>query len=357
MKGSGVTVVAWESTGACNLACRHCRAEATGEPSPDELGTSEVKRLLDQISERPNVLFIISGGEPLLREDIFEIASYGVGKGLRVVLSSNGTLFTTTTVRRIVDAGIKRVSVSIDGPTADLHDEFRGLGGAFNAAVAGVRCARAEGLQFQMNTTVTRQNLHLLPDILSLARNLGAVAWDVFILVPVGRGLEAEGISPEAYKAALKWLYETSLTSSIPIKVTCGPTYTRISMQGSRSSISSPRGCMAGDGFCFVSRRGEVFPCGYLPISAGHVAATSFWEIYDRADIFRILRDRANLKGKCGMCEFREVCRGCRARAFSARGDYMEEDPLCPYASVYPLRVKGVPPPESIKACEVDGNG
>lgn len=326
---SGPAVIAWESTGACNLKCRHCRAGATREPSPDELGTSEVKRLLDELSQRGSALFILSGGEPLLRGDIFEIATYAVERGFRVALASNGTLFTGEIVRTIMESGISMVSVSLDGPGAEFHDSFRGCAGAFDSTIRGLHQARNAGLRFQINTTVARENARLLPDVLSLVEHLGAVAWDVFMLVPVGRALDEEGISPLEYESVLRWLGEASAACSVPIKVTCGPTGVRIWRQISQKPAMRPRGCMAGKGFCFVSRRGEVFPCGYLPISAGSIITTPFWQIYDEAEVFRALRDTANLKGRCGTCEFREVCGGCRARAFSMTGDYMGEDPLC----------------------------
>ncbi len=337
-------LVAWEATAACNLACVHCRAEAQTEPDPDELTTAEVKRLIDQIAEFASPIFIITGGEPMLREDVYEIAAYASERGLKPVMSPNGTLLTPETVQKIKEAGVSRISVSLDGSSAEKNDSFRMVPGAFDAAVRGLEHARRGGLPFQINTTVTRRNLDDLEAMFRTVVDLGAVGWDVFMLVPTGRGKIEDEVAPEEYERVLNWIYDLSKEAPIPVKVTCGPHYQRISrLRDKEERLVGPPGhpaggarrrspgCMGGRGFCFVSRVGEVYPCGYLPVSAGNVRETHFREIYQGSELFRELRDVDRLKGKCGRCEFRRVCSGCRARAYGAYGDYMAEEPYCTY--------------------------
>lgn len=335
-------VVAWESTRACNLACLHCRASAQTEPAPDELTTAEVKALVDDIASFARPVFIISGGEPLMRPDIFEVARYGIERGLRVVMSPNGTLITPEVAREMAAVGIPRISVSIDGSTAERHDRVRGVPGAFDAAMAGLAHAREAGVGFQLNTSVMRQTLDDLPGVHELAKRLGADAWHVFMLVPTGRGRAGDEITPAEYERTLNWIYETSRTSPVPVRVTCGPHYMRIVATRSRSNAGAghghgagmdraTRGCLAGNGYCFVSHRGEVFPCGYLPLEAGNVRRESFREIYQQSALFQSLRDLSRLEGKCGACEYAGVCGGCRARAYSATGNVLAEEPFCLY--------------------------
>lgn len=338
-------LVAWEATGACNLACVHCRATAKESPDPDELGTSEALRLVREVAETARissvaavgpVIFIISGGEPLLRPDIYEIARAASDAGLHTVLATNGTLLEPRTVGRLIEAGVRRVSVSLDGPDAAGHDEFRGSPGAFDRALRGLAEARRQGLSFQVNTTVSRRNFRRLPDILAKAVELGAATWDVFMLVPTGRGTAEAGLSGPEYERVLRWVAEAAETSPIEVKVTCGPHYSRVWRQrAARADRPSgrpgrpPSGCLAGDGFIFVSRTGDVCPCGYLPLVAGSVRERSLPEIYSTSPILLSLRDPAHLGGKCGRCEFVSFCRGCRARAYSLQGDYLAEEPLC----------------------------
>ena len=344
-------VIAWESTRACNLACVHCRASAQAEPEADELTTPEVKTLIDNIASFSQPVFIISGGEPLMRKDVFEIASHARERGLRVALSPNGTLIDHAVAREILAAGIARVSVSIDGSCAARHDAVRGLAGAFDAAMQGLAACEANGIDFQLNTTVLRQTVDDLPAIHKLAIRLGAKAWHVFMLVPTGRGQSSDEISPEEYEDVLNWIYERTQDSSVPIRVTCGPHFMRIVATHHRRDGELPglvrprtghggghghldrmsRGCLAGDGFCFVSHKGEVFPCGYLPLLAGDIRQQSFREIYQGAPLFRALRDGTRLEGRCGVCEFRKVCGGCRARAYSTTGNVFAEEPFCTY--------------------------
>lgn len=342
-------VIAWESTVACNLACVHCRACAQTEPAPDELTTEEMKALLDDIASFSSPIFIISGGEPLMRKDVFEVARYARMRGLRVAMSPNGTLITDAVAREMAASGIARVSVSIDGSGPAQHDGVRGVAGAFDAAMEGLAACRANSIGFQLNTTVMRQNLEDLPDIQRLALRLEAEAWHVFMLVPTGRGRADDEITPTEYEAVLNWVYETARTSPVPIRVTCGPQFMRIVATRRRADgdptglvrpwgsdahshlDSSSRGCLAGNGYCFVSHKGDVYPCGYLPLLAGNVRERSFRQIYQESELFQMLRDYSRLEGKCGACEFVKICGGCRARALSMTGNVLAEEPFCTY--------------------------
>ncbi len=346
-------VIAWESTRACNLVCKHCRADAQIHPDPEELSTKEVKRLIDQIAAFSKPIFIISGGEPLMRKDIFEVASYATQQGLRVAMSPNGTLIDPCNIQKMKEAGIKRISVSLDGSCAQKHDEIRGVNGAFNEAVRGMNYCLEDNLPFQINTTVMRENQDDLEATLQKVIELGAVAWHVFMLVPTGRGKFDDEITPQQYEDILNWVYETSQTSPIPIRVTCGPQFMRIvstnqkvtkselNLVGHQKPKSHPgghpgmdhmsRGCLAGVGYCFISHRGEVFPCGYLPVLAGNVREQNFQNIYENSDVFVKLRDFNNLEGKCGICPYIRRCGGCRARAYALTGNYLAEEPFCTY--------------------------
>jgi heme b synthase len=340
-------LVAWETTRACDLACRHCRAVAQPQPDPRQLTTDEAFRLVDDIAafEEP-IILILTGGDPLKREDIYAIAERATQRGLRVVMSPSGTQVTPDTVARLKRAGVQRISVSLDGSTAKLHDEFRRVPGAFAEAVRSLAYAREGGLPFQINTTVTRHNHHDLAAMLRLAIDLGAVTWDVFMLVPTGRGTVQMEIGPEEYEETLRYIQAVSQTAPIQVKMTCAPHYKRVQLQerkrpgataapGSGRPTHGPhgasRGCMAGFGFCFVSHIGEVGGCGYLPLLAGNVRERSLVEIYRNSPLFQSIRDPDLLQGRCGICEYRVVCGGCRARALSATGNYLEEEPFCTY--------------------------
>jgi heme b synthase len=341
---SSLRLVAWETTRNCNLTCVHCRASATAGPYEGELDTDEAYRLLEQIAEVGSPIVILTGGEPMLRPDIYDIARYGAAKGLRMVMAPNGTLITAESARNLVEAGIERISVSLDGSTADTHDEFRGVEGAFDATLAGIRCAREAGLEFQINTTVTQTNLDQIPKIQELAIQLGAVAHHIFLLVPTGRGkyIVDREITAAEYEDTLNWFYDQREKTQLQLKATCAPHYYRILRQRARDEGRSvsfqthgldavTRGCLGGIGFCFISHRGIVKPCGFLDVTCGDIRQTSFAEIWNHSEVFRTLRDYDKLQGKCGACEFKRVCGGCRARAFEATGDFMDAEPLCSY--------------------------
>jgi len=344
-------MVAWEVTRSCNLACIHCRAAAVHGPYAGELTTNQCLKLLDDIAAFSTPVVILTGGEPLLRTDIYEIAAYGNQKGLRMVLATNGTLVTEEVARKMIDAGIQRVSISIDGMDAESHDAFRNVPGAFTGALEGIEAMKKAGLEFQINTTITRANIDQLQDIMDLAIKLGAAAHHIFLLVPTGRGKEMaeQAISPVDYEKTLNWFYETSLNCPIQLKATCAPHYYRIYHQrkkeagardkgiGAREKeTDSPlhtmtRGCLGGVSFCFISHTGQVQPCGYLELDCGRINEKGFEVIWNDSPILRDLRDLNHYRGKCGRCEFIKVCGGCRARAYEITGDYLAEEPFCIY--------------------------
>lgn len=335
-------LVAWEITRNCNLSCVHCRAAATMGPYAGELGTKACLALLDQIQEAGEPIVILTGGEPLLRPDIFEIARYGTDKGLRMVMAPNGTLITAAIAKKLVASGIQRISISLDGATRRSHDRFRGVKGAFDGALKGIQFAKDAGLEFQINTTISKSNLGEIQRIQDLAISLGAVAHHIFLLVPTGRGkyIVDQEINAEEYEKTLNWFYDQRKKTPLQLKATCAPHYYRILRQraaadGEKVTFQTygldavTRGCLGGIGFCFISHTGIVQPCGFLNLACGDVTRESFKNIWTRSDVFLKLRNYDALTGKCGICEYKKVCGGCRARAFEATGDYMAEEPLC----------------------------
>jgi heme b synthase len=344
MRTTPLRMIAWEVTRRCNLSCLHCRASAHDEPYQGELSTEEAIRFLEDVASFSRPVVILTGGEPLLREDIDEIARHGTQLGIRMVMATNGTLLSSGRARDLKEAGIQRMSISLDGSKAETHDGFRGVAGAFEGALKGIRSAKEVGLPFQINTTVTQRNLKELPDILDLAVRLGAVAHHIFLLVPTGRGrgLLQEGISAQDYERVLHWFYDQRRVVPLQLKATCAPHYYRILRQRAKKEgrIVSPRqdgldattrGCLGGISFCFVSHLGQVQPCGYLELSCGDLRKLPLSEIWAISKVFQQLRDPQLLKGKCGQCEYRRVCGGCRARAYEMTGDYLAEEPLCTY--------------------------
>ena len=345
--GHELRMVAWELTRSCNLACVHCRASAERGPYSGELSTKECFRIMDEIAPVGKPVLILTGGEPLLRTDIFELARYGSDKGFRVVMATNGTLITEETIRKMKASGIQRISVSLDGPNAKTHDSFRTVNGAFEGSLRGIEMAKRGGLEFQINTTITQANLHLIEEILNLAVGLGAVAHHLFLLVPTGRGkgLKDQGISALDYEKTLNWFYEQGEWVPLQLKATCAPHYYRILRQRAKQEGKTirhqregldamTRGCLGGISFCFISHIGQVQPCGYLEVNCGNVKEKSFHEIWATSGVFQKLRDTDGYGGKCGRCEFRKVCGGCRARAYESLGDYMAEEPYCIYEPV-----------------------
>ena len=348
--------IAWELTRACAFACRHCRAEAQPRRHPQELTTEEAFRLIDEIRAFGDPILVVTGGDPMMRRDLFDILVYAVGQGLRTSLTPTTTrLVTPKALARVRDAGIRRVAISLDGPAADVHDAFRGFAGSFDIAIQIARDTAEAGLTFQVNTTVSRYNLPVLEQMPELVGRLGAVQWSVFFLVPTGRARADDMVSPQEHEALFHWLYDLSQQAPFDIKSTAAPAYRRVVIQRERSrrpaagaqpspllvagagyryrdGLDRPaKGVNDGNGFCFMSHTGEVCPSGFLPVSAGNVRQRSVVEIYRQAPLFRRLRDPAALKGKCGRCEYRELCGGSRARAYAVSGDHLAPDPSCPY--------------------------
>ncbi len=338
-------LIFWELTKRCNLRCRHCRAEADDSLFEGEAPLESIKAVIDRIAENYNPILVLTGGEPLYRPDIFEIASHAGLKGMRTALATNGTLIDADIARRIRDAEIRRVSISIDGRDAATHDGFRGIPGSFDAALRGAALLHDAGVEFQFNCTVSRGNVDQIEDMLALAERAGAKALHLFMLVPVGCGVEiaeTEMISKQRYEEVLNWFYDRSRETALELKATCAPHYYRIIRQRAREEgrtitfesdgmAAMTRGCLAGSGVCFISHRGDVQPCGYLPLVAGNVYERPFREIWDTSPLFHSLRDFNALKGKCGRCEYRVFCGGCRARAYYEKGDYLEDEPYCAY--------------------------
>ncbi|MGM0419121.1 MAG: heme b synthase [Thermodesulfobacteriota bacterium] len=339
-----VRLVAWETTRRCNLSCKHCRAAAEDHEYPGELSTDQAKKMLDEIAETGSPIIILTGGEPLLRDDIFELSQYGDKLGLKMVMAPNGTLVTEENAKKMYDSGIQRISVSIDGSTKESHDNFRGMPGAFDGSMQGIVNAKKAGIEFQINTTITQDNLDEIPDILNLAIELGAVAHHIFLLVPTGRGkyIADKTIDAKTYEKTLNWFYDQRDKVPLQLKATCAPHYYRILRQRAQKEGKDvdfktfgldavTRGCLGGIGFCFVSHTGQVQPCGFLELDCGNIKESSFTQIWKNSQIFNNLRDYDSLKGKCGICSYNDVCGGCRARAFEATNDYMEEEPFCLY--------------------------
>jgi len=342
-------IVAWEITRSCNLLCAHCRASSVDGPYQSELSTKECFRIIDEILDVGKPVLILSGGEPLLRHDVLELTEYAVSKGLRVALGSNGTTINKDIALRLKQAGIARIGVSLDFPIAELQDKFRGKAGAFEAALAGIDEARRAGIDVQVNSTITKLNAHYLDELLVMAMKVGAVAFHPFMLVPTGRGkgLKREELDPLEYEQILNWVYDkqAELGDRIFFKPTDAPHYLRVVVQrkakttfnkscntnthGAMNSLT--RGCLAGSGFCFISHQGRVQGCGYLDIGAGDLREKSFGEIWRDSLLFEELRDLSNIKGKCGLCEYKSLCGGCRARAYEATGDYLDQEPYCIY--------------------------
>lgn len=326
-------LVALEVTRRCVLSCRHCRAAAAQDAASDELTGQEWSRVLESLAGFARPTVILTGGEPLLRDDIADIAACASKLHLRVVLATCGALLDDAAASRLARAGVAAISVSLDGATAACHDAFRDQQGAFAAALGGIEAARRAGLPFQINTTVTRRNVAELGAILELAAKLGAKTFNPFLLVPTGRGrqLASEALSAEEYERTLNWLAEQQARGEVPIRVTCAPHYHRVLQQRGQAPGPGAKGCIGGRSFAFVSHCGTVQACGFLDVAAGDLrqADYDFATIWRTSPVFAALRDRARYRGRCGVCEFHTVCGGCRARALATSGDYLAEEPLC----------------------------
>jgi radical SAM protein len=335
-------VLVWEVTQACDLACDHCRAEARPHRHPGELTTEEGTRLLEEARRfGEGQLVVLSGGDPMVREDLTRLVEYGTELGLRMTLTPSGTeALTAERVEELADAGLQRMALSIDGPEA-VHDLFRGEAGSYESTLDAAKAAQAAELPLQINTTVCASTVETLPAVRDVVSDLGGVLWSVFFLVPVGRGRRLEAVTPTQAESVLEWLDVVSDEADFGVKTTEAPHYRRVSLQRERDSaetsggtnggLDAPTGIVAGDGFAFVSHLGEVFPSGFLPKSAGNVREEGLVSTYRNAPLFEGLRDRDRLTGKCGACSYRHVCGGSRSRAFATTGDPFASDPLCAY--------------------------
>ncbi len=333
-------------TRQCNLKCVHCRAGASDAIDPNELTFNESMKLIEEIREQGTPILIMTGGEPLLRKDFFQLADHAIKTGLRAVLATNGALVTREIATEIANVGIPRVSVSLDGSTAKDHDSFRGVHGAFESSLNGIEMLRSAGVGVQINTTLTRRNRHQLPELIKLAEKLDAAAFHLFLLVPTGRARDMSGeeMGPEEYEQTLLEFYQIGRKTKLETKATCAPQYYRIlRQQAAQEGIevsentfglnAHTRGCLGGLSFAFVSHVGDVQPCGYFDDKAGSIRDKSFSRVWLESDLFQELRNFKILEGKCGKCDYIRFCGGCRARAYELTGRRMAEEPYCAYQS------------------------
>ena len=337
--------IAWEITRRCNLRCVHCRSssqlEVEGHP---DFSLDEAKRVLDDIRSYASPVVVLSGGEPLLRSDVFDIAAYGTELGLRMCLATNGSLVTADTCRQITESGIRMVSLSLDGSTAAVHDDFRNQPGAFDGVMNAIRLFNAHNIDFLVNSSFTKRNQDEAPKIHQLVKSLGATAWYLFMIVPTGRGEEimAELIPPDEYEAMLNWHYDMEKEEDeLLVRPTCAPQYYRVVLQRAKEegekfkrrtlkfSTGGSKGCLAGQLICMIDVDGTVLPCSYFPLPAGNIRTQSFREIWEESPLFLEMRDFAGYKDHCGRCEYLNVCGGCRARAWAVTGDYLAGEPFC----------------------------
>lgn len=344
--------IAWETTRRCNLKCVHCRSsselEIAGHP---DFSTEEGFAIMDDISSYASPVLVLSGGEPLLRPDIFELARYGTGKGFRMCLATNGTLVTNDICKEIKRAEIKMVSLSIDGATASTHDNFRNQQGAFDGTMEAIRLFNQHNIPFLVNSSFTIRNRREIPEIYKLVKSLNATAWYMFMIVPTGRGedIMSELIPEKIYDEILEWHFQVEKEENeLLMRPTCAPHYYRIVRQKAKEegekfqrrnlkfSTGGSKGCLAGQLICLIDVDGEVLPCSYFPKSAGNIKSTPFKTIWENSELFLQLRDFKSYKGNCGKCEYVGVCGGCRARAYTMTGDFLAQEPFCSYV---PARV------------------
>ncbi len=342
--------IAWEVTRACAYACVHCRADAQHTRDPRELSTDEAKALIERLAAFGNSpILIFTGGDPMMRPDLFELIAYANECGLRCSLTPTATaLPTVERLNKAREAGIRRLALSLDAPRSEVHDDFRKVPGSWQRTMDILHRAHDVGLSVQVNTTVSKHNVEILHEMVPFIQEVGAVQWSVFFLVPTGRAMAAQMISAEQHEKVFNWLYELSQNAPFDIKSTAAPMYRRVAIERKRAeSAGKPvtfqgagfqyadglnrptKGVNDGNGFLFISHIGEIQPSGFLPLTAGNVRSDNIVEIYRRSRLFTDLRDYSRLKGVCGACQYRDVCGGQRGRAYGITGDYMESDPAC----------------------------
>jgi radical SAM protein len=337
-------LVIWEVTQACDLACVHCRASAQSERHPHELTTEQGYRLLDEIRSFGEPLMVFTGGDPLKRPDLYDLIRYSVKIGLRTNVTPSATpLLTAEAIDGFKAAGVSRMAISMDGPDAQSHDEFRGIPGTFDRAIFALRHARDIGLDTQFQTTVTRRNMARLAEMAEIAKEVRTKMWSLFFLIVTGRALENDDLDAAEYEKVFEFMYDLSKTAPFGIKTTEAMHYRRYVAQRVRaehgvSENESAKGVAwrtagvsDGKGFVFVSHQGEIYPSGFLPVSGGNVLRDSLTDVYRNSSLFRTLRDTTQREGKCGLCEYQKVCGGSRSRAYAFTGDFLAEDPRCVY--------------------------
>jgi radical SAM protein len=337
-------LVIWEVTQACDLACVHCRASAQPERNPAELSTEQGYRLLDEIRSFGEPLMVFTGGDPLKRPDLYELIRYSVKIGLRTNVTPSATpLLTAEAIEGFQAAGIARMAISLDGPDAATHDEFRGIPGTFDRAMFALRHARDIGLDTQLQTTVSRRNMARLAEIAEIAKEVRTRMWSLFFLIVTGRAEEGDDLLAPEYEQVFEFMYELSKTASFGVKTTEAMHYRRYVAQrikaehgvteneNAKGVAWRTAGVSDGKGFVFVSHTGEIFPSGFFPVSGGNVLGDSLTDVYRNSDLFLTLRDTSQRHGKCGICEYRNICGGSRSRAYALTGDFLAEDPRCIY--------------------------
>ena len=341
-------ILSWNVTRECNLKCSHCYINAADKKLENELTTEEGKRLIDQLCEVSYPLLVLSGGEPLLRQDIYELIEYGSSKGLKMGLGSNGSLIDDTVAKKLKNAGITTVSISIDSHVEAQHDDFRGVVGSWEKAVNAIKVLRANNVLVQVNTTLTHENYNQIDAIMSLSEDLGVENFHLFFLVPTGRGVKIDDISPQKYEDMITNTFAKVSKHRLNVRPSCAPQFMRIAQGMGLDMRQWIRGCIAGMYYCRIYPNGDITPCPYLPVKIGNVREKSFKEIWQNADVFKTLRDPYTLTGKCGECGYKLLCGGCRARAYGlsadfidycgdlhvpteAKSDYLKEDPWCVY--------------------------
>jgi AdoMet-dependent heme synthase len=344
--------IAWEVTRACAYACVHCRADAMHTPDSNELNTEEALHLIDRLAEFGSPILVFTGGDPMMRRDLHQLIAYATQKGLRCSLTPTATaLPTTARLEKVREAGIRRIALSLDAPRPEIHDSFRQVPGSWQRTMDIMHRAQGIGLSVQVNTTVAKHNVDILDEMIPFLQEVGAVQWSLFFLVPTGRAQASNMISAEEHERVFNWLYDLSKDAPFDIKSTAAPMYRRVAIERKRleqgsdkpvtfqgagfqyaDGLNRPtRGVNDGNGFLFISHIGDIQPSGFLPLTAGNVRTDNVIDVYRHSQLFTDLRSPDKIKGRCGVCEYRDVCGGQRGRAYGITGDYLESDPACVY--------------------------
>jgi radical SAM protein with 4Fe4S-binding SPASM domain len=326
-------LIAFEITRRCKLNCKHCRANSTSEEPDFELTTEQAKKIIDSIADYKKSIIIFTGGEPLERSDIYELTKHASRQGCPAVMATCGYPINPTSAQKLKNAGVISISLSLDAPDAETHDDFRGVHGAFEYAITAAEHLKKNGIRFQINTTITKNNIHLVEQIAELAQKLGAYCFNPFILVPTGRAgnLKNQIVTPTEYRRLLEKFYEIKTISPLEVRVTCGPQFARLCQVKGKNAGFKSSGCIGGRGFGFISYKGDVQTCGFLDLSAGNLLENNFNfdHIWENSKLLNEIRNTSLYTGKCGQCKFIDTCRGCRARAYYINGSYLAEDPVC----------------------------